>query len=468
MKKSFLIAVTLSLTPSLALALDESFDIEGAIGLQNVEVSHTSVSGDHEGITPGDLVFTDLAISDGSRVFSADYLTVREDGGLTAFLAEGVTWSIAGRTSGSVRSDVLRGNDIRALHVFFEGQTCSWNSSGVATNLFAEHVSFLSDPDMLPKEMPVEKILMDTMGLAIVAQQSECPTVSKLRAEAISMMLEDGASGRMSMLDVNFDTSADGGILSGVDVNDLRMTDSEGTALVSLGSAHLGLSIDGGDHQGSLSPLSVLSGWIVSGVGGDGRIDASFTSLDMPIGEIFPDRISDRLGLAGDERASGHGQVLLSQSNGVVTLDIDADIEGLGAVDADATLKRTAEVGALPGMSDPRLAALASLEFQGGSIALAGKGIGDLIARASGQPAEQRIAAAAPDIVAQLPASLRPALEPMVKSTLAWIGSGVTGKAAVEFAPAAPVGAAQVGMVLALNPASLPDLMGLSIPQATQ
>lgn len=206
-------------------------------------------------------------------------------------------------------------------------------------------------------------------------------------------------------------------------------------------------------------------GWISDLLDGTraGTLDLSVSHLGIDFGRLLPQDGDAPLPELAPLRDGQVALRLAARGTGLV-LNGTLELGDLGLLSFRLDLERSpspppALIGALLG-DRPGLTKILGLAFRSGEIEIRGGKAVALHQALRGSDLSAELDRLETRLAAKIPGPLAPAVLASLRPVRAFIDTGLAGQARARFAPAAPVGAAEILSALLLSPDNLPRILG--------
>lgn len=273
---------------------------------------------------------------------------------------------------------------------------------------------------------------------------SETPEGDSMTIAAFKASLEPGAAGQvrfdLSLSDAAFTSAAADTVARAKDV---RFVAAMPMAWLAEDAAEGG--VEWGDPTAALMALA----------GSNAELGIEVAGLELPMGELMPGHVLDRLQLDKDSRYGGSVNVTLEASEGRLSFGHDLRLAGLA--NSAASIAVAADPQALAAQASMGVLGIASaVNLISATFSHEDLGLNETMKAATGRDLDTVIREAAGRI---------PAPSAAKAPIIDWLASALTSEGRVEARPAHPVPLVQIGMSLAMAPGSLVNILNLSVSE---
>lgn len=301
-----------------------------------------------------------------------------------------------------------------------------------------------------------EELSISTLELGLGWMEDGCTSFDFLHMRSLLSETPEGDSMKIGGISATLDPAGEGHRRLDLSVSDAAFRAKAGEGETGVRDIRLRLELPEAVLAGAGGAGGVDWSDAASSIGTLLRSNASLslalTGLELPVGELLPLPVLDKLKLDRSSRYGGAVSLNLKAAEGGLSYAHDVRLSGLA--NSAAGLEIEFDPKALAAQGAMGLLGLASAaNLVSASLSHEDLGLGDAVLAATGRDLDTIIREA----VGRLPAPA-PAKAPIAD----WLAATFTGSGAAEARPTHPVPFMQIGMSIAMAPGSLVNILNIS------
>lgn len=301
-----------------------------------------------------------------------------------------------------------------------------------------------------------EELSISSLEMGFTWTEEDCGAFDYLRMRALSSETPEGDKMTVAGAMATLETSEEGQVQLGLTMTDAAFTSAAAESITRAGNLRMtaampeawlaeGTDKDSVDWSDPAAALVALAG-------NDASFGLEITGLELPMGDLMPKHVLDKLKLGKGSQYGGQMTFNLASSEGKLALGHDIRMAGLANsaanIEVEVDPRSVASQASMGVLGIASAANLVSASFSHKDL-----GLNSAVQAATGMDLGELVRESAAGIPG--PAS---ATAPIID----WLAVALTTEGNVEAAPAQPVPLMQIGMTLAMAPKSLVNILNLT------